>query len=466
MNRNRHVLVLPVLAALLLAACSASSSPAPTPAAPPPLGAACASDAPSCNVIWSYSGNSVHADLTGATISGGGQRGEPNQVTGDFGTIGGGEGNIAGEGSTVAGGTQNTAVNFRAVVGGGSQNVAQAEEATVGGGLKNLASERYSTIAGGNLNVASDMDTTVAGGSGNVAGFTFATVGGGTQNTANSTAAVVAGGEHNLAQGTFSSVLGGLNNNADGYLATIGGGAGNQASGSYATIAGGFANSAAGAFSFAAGRKAAVSPDHAGTFLFADSNPLAFASLAANEFAVRATGGVRLVTGIDASGAPTSGVRLTAGSGAWETLSDVNAKAGFAPVDGQQILDSLMRIPIDTWYYRTQAPSIQHIGPTAQDFSAAFRVGEDPHYISTVDADGVALASIQQLYRLWQASQPSGLQQRVDGLQRQLLFSNGLAVLSLLAALASFWRRSAIGSSSPRAFPLGRRKSRSGPRRA
>jgi len=35
----------------------------------------------------------------------------------------------------------------------------------------------------------------------------------------------------------------------------------------------------------------------------------------------------------------------------------------------------------------------------AQDFRAAFGLGEDDKHISTVDADGVALAAIQELYK-------------------------------------------------------------------
>ena len=36
----------------------------------------------------------------------------------------------------------------------------------------------------------------------------------------------------------------------------------------------------------------------------------------------------------------------------------------------------------------------------AQDFYKAFGLGEDDRHISTVDADGVALAAIQALYRI------------------------------------------------------------------
>ena len=47
--------------------------------------------------------------------------------------------------------------------------------------------------------------------------------------------------------------------------------------------------------------------------------------------------------------------------------------------------------------WSTESESVRHIGPTAQDFHAAFAVGEDDQHIATVDADGVALAAIQGL---------------------------------------------------------------------
>jgi peptidoglycan hydrolase CwlO-like protein len=50
-----------------------------------------------------------------------------------------------------------------------------------------------------------------------------------------------------------------------------------------------------------------------------------------------------------------------------------------------------------TWNYKTQAKTIRHVGPMAQDFTAAFHVGENDTTISTVDEGGVALAAIQGL---------------------------------------------------------------------
>jgi len=64
------------------------------------------------------------------------------------------------------------------------------------------------------------------------------------------------------------------------------------------------------------------------------------------------------------------------------------------------LLGKLAQIPVLTWNYKSQDPAIRHIGPTAQDFFAAFGVGEDERRISTIDADGVALAAIQALHQL------------------------------------------------------------------
>ena len=56
-------------------------------------------------------------------------------------------------------------------------------------------------------------------------------------------------------------------------------------------------------------------------------------------------------------------------------------------------------LPVSTWNYKTQPDSVRHMGPVAQDFRAAIGLGEDDKHISTLDAEGVALAAIQALYQ-------------------------------------------------------------------
>jgi hypothetical protein len=182
----------------------------------------------------------------------------------------------------------------------------------------------------------------------------------------------------------------------------VGGGYANQVSGNYATIPGGFENNVSGEYSFAAGSRAVISEEHSGTFIFADANEMEFPSTSENEFAVRATGGIRLITSINENGESISGVQLPAGSGSWAMLSDQSAKSGFKPVNQKKILSLVANLPITTWYYRSQNESIEHIGPTSQDFFAAFGLGENEHTISMVDADGVSFAAIQGLHEIIQ----------------------------------------------------------------
>ncbi len=175
-----------------------------------------------------------------------------------------------------------------------------------------------------------------------------------------------------------------------------------------------------------------------GAFVWADatggnSAPV-FPSVADNEFAARATGGVRFVTAVDGSGNPTAGVSLASGGGSWSSISDRNAKANFAPVDGRKVLMQLAAIPIETWNYKTQQPSIRHMGPMAQDFHDVFKVGEDDKHITTIDADGVTMAAIQGLYQMLkekdaqlaeQRRQMESLSARLDTLEREARMSRG-----------------------------------------
>ena len=95
-------------------------------------------------------------------------------------------------------------------------------------------------------------------------------------------------------------------------------------------------------------------------------------------------------------------VELSPTGSGWDIVSDRNAKENFQPLDCRALLDKLAAIPVTTWNLKSQPPAVRHIGPMAQDFKAAFGVGEDDKHISTSDADGVAFAAIQGLYQALQ----------------------------------------------------------------
>ena len=102
--------------------------------------------------------------------------------------------------------------------------------------------------------------------------------------------------------------------------------------------------------------------------------------------------------------------------------SDRAMKTNFQPIDSLSVLKKLNSITINQWSWKDEDPNIVHVGPTAQDFYAAFRLGNDERQIKHVDASGVALTSIQALYNLFleQASLINKQKERIDSLEMQL----------------------------------------------
>jgi hypothetical protein len=396
----------------------------------------------------------VNATITGGYLNG---------ATNDYAMVGGGRGNFAGGiGSTASGGLTNIATGLAAAIAGGERNTASGEDSTIGGGYGNQASGIESAVFGGELNNASGVISfvgggygniargyaatvsggfldgatnnyaTVAGGLCNVAGGAGASVSGGMTNTAIGFAATISGGEWNLASGVLSSVGGGYGNQASGYEATVaggelnsasgviafvGGGYGNLASGYAATVPGGFANLASGQYSFAAGAGAVATND--GSFVWADaSSSTAVRSTANNQFTARCAGGVRFYANANA----TVGVHLPAGGNGWSVASDRTLKENFKPVDTRDILAKVVATPVTEWNLISQDPAIRHIGPMAQDFMAAFAVGEDDRHISSTDADGVAFAAIQGLDEVVKEKDAriAELERRLSGLEAKM----------------------------------------------
>lgn len=92
-----------------------------------------------------------------------------------------------------------------------------------------------------------------------------------------------------------------------------------------------------------------------------------------------------------------SGAYVTAG-GTWTNASDVALKQSFSPVDSGSILEAVAALNVDKWEYKAE-PGVVHIGPTAQDFKEKFGVGANDTSISTVDAIGVLLSAVKELYQ-------------------------------------------------------------------
>ncbi len=84
-------------------------------------------------------------------------------------------------------------------------------------------------------------------------------------------------------------------------------------------------------------------------------------------------------------------------------MSDRNVKRDIEPVDEQAVLEVLATLPVSSWSYKSDDPAVRHVGPMAQDFYAAFGLGDTDRAYNSIDAHGVALAAIKALFERSQA---------------------------------------------------------------
>lgn len=409
------------------------------------------------NIIAGSKANGVIAPARGGTIAGGGavNNKDPdytvdgsNRVDDNYGTIGGGFDNQAGSDSAT---------------------VTDGAFATVGGGRHNSATGGGSTVSGGNDNIASSGSSTVGGGSQNIASGGVSTVSGGLSNQATGSVSNVSGGTLNVAGGTNSTVGGGLSNEAAGGNSMVGGGANNCAGGDYSWVGGQGAKTRVGngAGDGSCAPSSADADGDEGSFVWADkSSNTDFVSAQPNQFIVRAANGVGINTNLiggstemviqsldggstlqlrtlsDKSGslsvsdttgtlsfitAPTTGANRIvvlggaggtaslSNGGTWTNASSRSYKENFSAVNAADVLSRLVALPIMTWDYIGSAEGL-HMGPVAEDFKESFGLAGDGKSISTVDADGIALAAIQGLNAKLE-TENEALRARLDALE-------------------------------------------------
>ncbi len=358
------------------------------------------------------------ASGVGSVVAGGSN----NIATGTASAIGGGWSNVVGDStadqfSVIAGGERNVIIDHHSTIGGGRENRISQEYSTIAGGYSNLIENTYAFIGGGRFNWIRARDNVIGGGAHNLidSGDIFSAISGGESNKVYNDRCFIGGGRGNEASNIYVTIGGGDLNFAKGDSATIGGGWTNRIESAdaavisggrgnkiysncdYSVIPGGRGNTITNSadYAFAGGYGAHVI--HDGCFLWADHNTSPrLVSTAENQFMVRASGGYIFYSANNA----TTGAQLPAGSGSWASLSDRNSKRALEPLDGRKILDSLSGIPMYSWQYKDQAEAIRHVGPMAQDLYEAFGYGEDERHISSIDADGLALSAIQELYRI------------------------------------------------------------------
>ena len=116
------------------------------------------------------------------------------------------------------------------------------------------------------------------------------------------------------------------------------------------------------------------------------------------------SGGGNLNVGLGADIGPTDGnlfvKRNIQYNGQLLGPSDRNIKENFQDIEPKEVLAKVATLPITKWNYKDDENHTLHLGPMAQDFAAAFGLGDNEKRISMMDSDGVALAAIKGLNQL------------------------------------------------------------------
>jgi trimeric autotransporter adhesin len=229
--------------------------------------------------------------------------------------------------------------------------------------------------AGGNLSRATAFATIAFGDEVTVSGVSA--TGFGSKNLVSGTAGFSAGASNRCTGFTCVSI--GFTNNATGQ----------------GSVAIGYRSTANADYSIAIGQRASANARTGAVVISDASTTDSIRASANNQFSLRAAGGIRMYT----NAGLTAGVTMNAGGSSWNTVSDRNRKFDFQDLDGEDVLLRLRSIPITRWRYRSEEGNVQHIGPMAQDWHAAFGLSDDPLTINSVDIDGVNLSAIQALER-------------------------------------------------------------------
>jgi hypothetical protein len=283
-------------------------------------------------------------------------------------------------------------------------------------------------IAGGHTNNALDpgqVGQTIAGGGASGVNCWDPLSSSYTSSCANRTTggyATISGGVANWA-GSVATVVGGENNVATGYGATVAGGSFNVASAYHSFAAGWNANAnLAGCAIFGLWSSATQMNCIGASHIFRVGADHGFS---VEYFSQRPDGGGNrwVLLGDIFSGQTIStwtGAYLTDG-GTWTNFSDRNSKENFAAIDSRDILARVVSLPVTQWNYRNE-PGVRRIGPVAQDFHAAFGLGNSDKTIATGDESGVALAAIQGLHQLMREKDAriEQQQQAIDAQRREI----------------------------------------------
>ncbi|OQA27376.1 MAG: hypothetical protein BWY59_01096 [Verrucomicrobia bacterium ADurb.Bin345] len=377
------------------------------------------------NLTMGSPDNSIFSGTRGSSILGGSNN--TIDVLANYSTVAGGSMNYIGSnavGSAIGGGNQNRLTNtwFSVIAGGATNSMGEySDNSVIGGGNHNSIGPNAEgcVIAGGRGNTISNNADfgTIAGGWSNVVSAQYAFAAGRQARALHRGSFVWADSQNDSFRSTASNQFliradrgVGINTTNPIVDFRVFGqtilGSNIQASILTSTnvlnlMVGQTTNSQVNGITFWEQGSFGMSLGYDGTELGNDNKLAIYSDVGVLRFAFKNNG----YLGVGVAD-PTNRIHVFGGAqcngSTWINASDRNLKENFEPVNPAEILEKVVALPISEWSYKMDDNSSRHVGPIAQDFYAAFRLGDNDTGISTVDPAGVALAAIQGLHALVQ----------------------------------------------------------------
>jgi hypothetical protein len=176
-------------------------------------------------------------------------------------------------------------------------------------------------------------------------------------------------------------------------------------------VAIGWNNTADANYSMALGYRASTNGFQGAMVLSDASSTDSTEAAANNQFMSRFAGGYRLWT----NAAETNSCAIAASGTSWVCSSSRALKENFVPVDGEELLRRIRGVELNRWTLTDDPARTPHLGPFAEDFHAAFGLGDDPRAIGHQDIDGVNFGGVKAL-----DARTLQMQSRMDAQARQI----------------------------------------------
>ncbi len=155
----------------------------------------------------------------------------------------------------------------------------------------------------------------------------------------------------------------------------------------------GYTSTADADYSTALGYRASTN-GHTGAMVLSDASSTDSTEASANnQLMARFAGGYRLWT----NATKTNSCAIAANGTNWVCSSSRTLKESFTPVDGEELLARIRGVELNRWTLIGDPARTPHLGPFAEDFHAAFGLGDDPKAIGHQDIDGVNFGGVKAL---------------------------------------------------------------------